>query len=357
MLPYVMLAAYTGFVSLLNCRGYVGRKGFLVAVMVPACSLLALRGPSVGEDTSMYLHMARIAGGMPWSSLSTIFGSVIWNMDEWGFGSSVNVGYLVFCKLLLGLVNSPEFVQVVCAVLTFIGFGRFIYRKEENVALSYWVFLCGGMFMFAFNGMRQMLAFALAIQSFVSLDEKRYIGTAIWILLGSLIHTSVLIVFALLVLSVVLKNGRAFVPVLVGCIMMPVLMPVLRVLAAMISAQYASYFENNYWDASVGGMVFVWILALICLAIVAKRDESSDGRIVSAMTAVYLSFSVMAFGVSIFERVALYPQVFTLLLYPRALKLVGEKNRWWFCALIVSLLFLLFVSYSMNPMRLYSTFL
>ena len=40
----------------------------------------------------------------------------------------------------------------------------------------------------------------------------------------------------------------------------------------------------------MGGMVFVWILALICLAIVVKRDESSDGRIVSAMTAVYLSF-------------------------------------------------------------------
>lgn len=198
MWPYLILAGYTALLWLLLYRGYLSRKGFLIAALFPAAILLGLRGSSVGEDTYMYLRMAVVARGMGWNELSHLGSSIIWNMNQYGYGSSVNVGYLILCKAIISLFGNPEAVQVVCALVTCWLFGRFIYRNIENVRMAYWIFLCGGLYMFAFNGMRQMLALAIVVQGYDSLRSGRMCQTLLFIGLASVIHTSALVFYCYL---------------------------------------------------------------------------------------------------------------------------------------------------------------
>lgn len=356
MWPYLLLAAFTVLLWLIHYCGFLGRKGFLVLAFVPACALLALRGPNVGEDTCMYLQMATVADGMTWEGLSHVGSSIIWNMDQYGYGSSVNVGFLVLCKAVMAVSGSGEAVQVFCAIVTCALVGRFIYKNTDNVGLAYWVFLCGGIFMFAFNGMRQMLALAVAAQSYESLKNQRVCLAVIWVVLASLLHTSALVFVVFLIMYVATNSEKVLKPALLACLLLPLMMPALQFVTKMISNQYASYFQNNYWQASVGGIVFIWILTLSSLLAVCCKDKSHDGRFAALMAGIYLSLSVMSLQVSIFERVALYPQIFLLILFPLCLKTISEKNRWWYGAVAVSLLFFLYVSYAANPARVYMMF-
>lgn len=211
--------------------------------------------------------------------------------------------------------------------------------------------------MFAFNGMRQMLALAFVVQSYESLKKKRVVQTVIWVALASTIHTSALVFVALLILHLVMKSEAALKPSLIACLLLPSLMPLFQILTNLVSDQYASYFINNYWNASVGGIVLIWMLAFASLIVVCRKDKSHSGRLISSAVGVYLSLSVASLSVSILERVALYAQVFLLLLFPRCLETVNEKNQWWYIAVVVLLLLLLYVSYATSPARVYVTFL
>lgn len=356
MLPYLILAGYTALLWLLQYRGYLSRKGFLIAALIPAAILLGLRDSSVGEDAYMYLRMAVVAKGMGWSELSRLGSSVIWNMDQYGYGSSVNVGYLILCKAIISVFAKPEAVQVFCAFATCWLFGRFIYRNIENVGMAYWIFLCGGLYMFAFNGMRQMLALAIAVQGYDCLRSRRVCLTLASIALASVIHTSALVFIAIFGLHVLTKSEKSLKPVLIACLLLPFSMPLLEAITKLISAQYASYFQNNYWNASVGGVAILWVVIFGCLIHLCRRTQTHDGRFITATSGVYLSLAVSSLSISILERVALYPQVFILFLFPYCLEKVNEKNRWWFSSLVIMIFLLLFISYATSPTRAYVPF-
>lgn len=351
--PYLLLAAYTALLWLVHYRRFLNRRGFLVAALVPAFALLAFRGTSVGEDTLMYLQMASVARDMGWGDLLHIGSSVVWNMNQYGYGSSVNVGYLLLCKIIITVFGNVEAVQVFCAAVTCGLVGRFIYRNVDNVGMAYWIFLCGGLFMFAFNGMRQMLALAIAAQSYEPLKSKRPCLALGLVVLASALHTSALIFLGIFALYVITDNQKVLKPALVACLLIPLSMPLIESITKLISAQYASYFQNNYWDASVGGIALIWLLIFASLLIVCRKSKTHEERFVALISGVYLSLVLSSMSVSILERVALYPQIFLMLLFPHCREAVDNNNRWWFTMLVVLSNLFLFVSYAVSPTRTY----
>lgn len=268
MIPYLLLAAYVLFCWLLHCRGVLGRGPFLVAFLVPAWALLAFRGSSVGEDTAMYLQMARVVDGLPWKDVLIPWGSIIWNMNEWGYGSTVDLGFLALCKLVMGVAGDPQWVIAVCSAIICAGFGRFLYHCDEDVAQSMWCFLCGGLYMFAFSGMSQMVALAVAVQCLHLMHLGHWFRAVAFVLVALLFHVSALALLVAVVAARLLRLRRAY-AVLIGCsIAFPLLIGMAEPLVAAISPQYASYFQNNYWDAQIGGVVLWWAVIAVCCFVV-----------------------------------------------------------------------------------------
>ena len=238
MIPYLFLAAWALLCWLLNYRGFLGRGAFLGAVLVPCWALLALRGASVGEDTSMYLQMARVADGLSWRDVLVPWGSVIWNMNEWGYGSTVDLGYLALCKLVMAIFDDPQWVLAVCSAVICVGFGRFLYHCDKDVAQSFSCFLCGGLYMFAFNGMRQMVAMSIGIQCVYSMRRDHFGRAVLFVAVASLVHKSSLVfLFVILVYWLVRRKQTAYATILILTAALPLFVGVLEPLVAYISPQ------------------------------------------------------------------------------------------------------------------------
>ena len=210
--------------------------------------------------------------------------------------------------------------------------------------------------MFAFNGMRQMLALAIVVQGYDSLRSGRIWQTLLFIALASVIHTSALVFIAIYGLYILTASEKTLMPALIACLLLPLSMPLLMAITKLISSQYASYFQTNYWNASVGGVAILWLFIFGSLIYLCRRTQTHIGRFITVASGTYLSLVFSSLSVSILERVALYPQVFILFLFPYCLEIVNEKNRWWYTSLVVMVFFLMFISYAASPTREYIPF-
>lgn len=328
MIPYILLAAWTLFCWLFLYIQTIGRRAFLVLVLVPAALILGLRGSSVGEDTAMYLSMANLSQLFSWSQLNPFGASIIWNPDQWGYGASVDPGYLLYCKILMSLCGSAEMVQFITTLITCTLIGVFLECNAEDVGEAYWVFLCGGLYMFAFNGMRQMLALSIAINFFQFARNHKWIKAAAIILLASLLHRTTLLLLGFLLVYFFLQFKKTYIISVVIALTIPVLINVMRPLVAMISPQYASYYSNKFWSASFGGSMLVFaVIAGCAIALMVRKDKTNEIKFMTFCCVAYLGFEFSAVSISIMERLALYALAFVCLAFTEmpGLKFNGDK--------------------------------
>lgn len=356
MLPYLLLALYTLFCWLLYARGYFGRRLFLAAAFVPAALLLAFRASNVGEDTAMYLQMAEVADALPWERLNPLGSAIIWNANSWGYGSSVDPGFLLFLKACMALFGSSRAALAACAFATCLGFAIFIDRNSEDVAQAYWAFLCGGLYMFAFNGVRQLLAIAIAVNFYQLARKDRWFLAALLILAASCLHRSALSMLGLLLVAYLLKYKWTYRIAMVGSLLLPVLAVSAYPIVSMISTQFASYYLTNYWSASVGGIALVWAMLASCALFLFVKAKDPASRFLSFCDAAYVSLASTALSVSIFDRVALFPLPLACLSFERVLRICSDKNRWWVSLAINGILLALYISYALSSTRAYSFF-
>ena len=355
MVPYISLSLFVLFCWFLYCRGILNSKGYRVAVFIPSALLLALRSSNVGEDTAMYLQMANASAFLPWKSLSPFGSAIMWNANALGFGSSVDPGFLLLLKILMCLFGSAEMAIGFCAILTCLLFAVFLYHNSDNIPQAFWGFMCGGLYMFAFNGVRQMLALSIACNFYQSAKKEQWLRSILLIVLGSCFHRSAIALFGIFAALYLLKFKRFYPIAMISAALMPLLVNIAFPLVRLISPQFASYYAVNYWSAQTGGILLIWLLVLFCsLLLLFKRNDEVSHRFFSFCDAAYLGLSVASLRISIIERVALYAMPFVCLSLEKVLALFPEKSRWIIALFVNGLLFALFVSYAMSPTRCYS---
>lgn len=377
MIPYVVLAAAIACLWIVQGRQLMSRRLFIGTSFFLMFLFLALRGPSVGEDTRMYLSMAYVARDMPWDDLANISADIIWLPDEHGYGPKVDVGYLLLNKIIMLAFNNPQAVLVFCSAVICVGFARFIYKNELNVGQATWVFLCGGLYMFAFNGMRQMLAIAIAIQSYEHMRRGEWLRAILWVFGGWFFHTSALLFAGVLAIYWLLRGKKSFILGVIVCCAVPAIMPLLEPIVRIVSPQYASYLQANIWEASVNGVMAVWIFLLVSIVFVCVRgNREQNTRFILLMAFLYLSLMVSSLFYSMFERIALYAQVFVPLFFCIAQRTVEEhcanalqhandsclaraiaNLRYIYPACLNVLLFLLYLSYAGTNVRWWFAFM
>lgn len=354
MAPYIGLALYTLFCWLLYSRRILGETSFLIMVIVPATLLLCFRGPSVGEDTAMYLQMAEASQYYTLDQLNPLGPSILWNPDFWGYGSSVDPGFLLILKACMALFHDPQIALALCAVVTCVCFAVFLRQNSKDIAQAYWGFLCSGLYMFAFNGVRQILAIGIAINFYQLAKQDKWFRAFLLILIGSCVHRSALVLLGILCLYYLLKYRRTYPIALAAVVFLPVLVTAAYPLVQLFSPQFASYYAVNYWTVDLGGSVLIWALTVACaIFLFYKRSAEGDSRFHSLCDATYVSLSITALRISVIERVALYALPFVCLSFDNVMHLCPQKNKWWVSLAINGLLFALFIAYAANPARDY----
>ena len=358
MTIYVLLAVSIATLWTFFSVGRLSKRLFLIVSFTFMAIVLGCRGPLVGEDTSGYLEIASISKSMNWRQIFSSFPLSTFANDPYGYPRQTETVYLAFNKLIMLITNNSQLVLMICAAVTCFFFGRYIYDDSRDVGESTWLFLCESLFMFGFNGMRQLMAMSLAVQFYSCFKRGRYVRGFVWIAVAAIFHTSCIFFFVVAVLYIISRSGKAYRIAAVCCLLWPLVYSAISTAVAAFFPRYALYTQVSYWQSSLGG--FAILLAILVAAILFfgfQRHKNQDDRFLHSCAPLYIALELVAQRYSTLSRVALVPRAFLLFFYPCVLARIKSPGiRTLAFMALNGAVFLLFLATASSPARLYVPF-
>lgn len=178
MYPYYILVFAPILFSMLHFKGQsVQRrkqqsiKLFFILLFI----LLALRGISIGKDTSNYLYLFNNYAERDWSAV---------------FSSSTEPAFVILNKIVSVFSNNFQWLLVTAAAITIIPFYYQYAKNSEDPVLTIALFITMSTFIMLFSGIRQGIAIALGLIAFEFTRRKKLLGFIFIVVLAILFHTS-----------------------------------------------------------------------------------------------------------------------------------------------------------------------
>lgn len=145
----------------------------------------SLRSPTCGTDVwgngYGYYQKFTLIGEIP---LSAIFTTKINSFEQ---------GYVVFNKLISFISDNPQIFLAITSLFIFSLIGYIYYRFSVNAYLSIIIFVCFGLYIFSFTGLRQAIAFSITFFSFKFIVERKFKHFLVSVFLAFSIHSSAII--------------------------------------------------------------------------------------------------------------------------------------------------------------------
>jgi len=244
--------------------------------------------------------------------------------------SKKDIGFGIFQMILKHFSTDPQIMIFTTALITN-GLVVFVlYNYSRIFELSLYVYITGGLFLVSMNGIRQVLAAAIAFTGIRFLMEGSWKKYILVVLLASLFHQSALILIpiyfivrfkawskvtiALILLSIVIVTGYGYFSSLL--------------FSAIKDTQYANYKNFHEGGANViRGVVYAVPLLIAFVGRNKLRRMFPNSDIVINMTLLGFVFMVVSTQNWIFARVSIYFDFYYLILISWIIKLFREKDE------------------------------
>lgn len=361
MTVYIFEMLFVLFAGALLYSRKVSKKTFLILSFFTMALILGLRGETVGEDTAHYIDVFEKTKYISWKTIFTsgtdIVYDTIWNVDR-----SMEVGYVLLNKIVRIFTSNAQWILVIVAFTTCYLMAKFVYDNCDRVFLPTYIIFCESLYMQSFNLARQTLAIAIGLQAYTLLKKEcrhSNIKAILAIFIAFLFHKSAIVLLLLVPLWKIKDNRRGIKYIIIGSILMPFLTTAIGRFIFVIIPRYAGYFQNNYWDANVGGVAFLWLIELFMIIYIFKRYQNDDGKevfIATACTAIYISLELVGLKFTAFTRITLYFRAFLVFLFPFFQRYLESKSRLVYKSGLILLLSLFFLRYASTLARLYYFF-
>lgn len=358
---YVFEMFFVLFAGALLYSKKMSKKMFLILTFFSMALILGLRGRNVGEDTAHYIDVFERTNYISWKTLFTSGTDVVYE-TVWNVNRSMEVGYLILNKLVRIFTSNAQWLLIIVAFATCYLMAKFVNDNCSKVFLPTYIILCESLYMQSFNLARQTFAIAIGLQAYTVLKERgkqSIIKAIIIIFIAFLFHKSAIALLLLIPLWLIKDNRREMKYILIGSICAPFFVTVASKIIFILLPRYGVYFENNYWEAHVGGVVLLWIIELFMILYIFRKYKNSDGKeifITTACTAFYISLELIGLRISVFTRITLYFRAFLIFLFPYFPRYLKPKLRLEYRIGLTVLLSVFFLRYASTPTRLYYFF-
>lgn len=248
--------------------------------------------------------------------------------------SRFELGFALLIKACLVITTDYHLVFFVSAALS-VGLAYLaIYRFSDNVIFSIFILLFGGFFAYSTNAVRQMIAFALLLNSIGALKDRNLFAYVIWVAVAASFHTSALFFLVLFPLSKIRIRYFAAVISLVliwfgGSLLIAFAQPIV----SMISPHLASYFSSNshYFrmgDYDLADLVlcsFGLLLFFFC-SIPIWKEECAIGRIYFWIIYCGVAVGLLSGQLFILSRLAIFFTHFAILYIPYCIRACTQRS-------------------------------
>lgn len=291
-----------------------GKKSFLFFSYLQMVCLLGLRALSVGIDTKTYSqHFLYIKEGLK-------------NIEE--------PGATLLIKFVLLFTNNVQMMFVIYAVLTIACMYYYIVIMSKDIYISVLLYESMLFYYFAFNGMRQALAFAITSVALVKLNQNRWLTSLMIIIVASSVHRSALIFLLVWLLKKIdLQYKQIYVG---GTIMMSgialIFGNIMTLVATKLFPVYASYLSTEWVQkGNILNPLLYMVLFLICAFYYFRKEElKGDNNILILILSIGVILYFMSIRVMIVTRIVYYFSITVITLLPNIISTFRNtiKKQW-----------------------------
>lgn len=298
--------------------------------------ICALRCVTVGTD--MVSYMGKFALLRDYS-----FGDIFSGF----YSERVEIGFALLNKLLGLVFTNPHCIIIASAFLFCVGMGVFVYRYIDDALTAVILFTCCGVYLYAFNIIRQMIACALLMNAWGLLTRKRYTWSFVLFIVSMTFHVTSL-VFIIVYLFYFLRNNKKAVTITlaVGSLLAVNYRGLIKLASLFINS--FSYLNNSKQKLTPGGIWLVWFIeiALVLLYLTyyyfsekppARRllrklphplgyIDNTESLCIPVFSALYVVFSVMGASFNYMDRFGTYFLPFCIPLFINFGKRIQQQS-------------------------------
>ena len=253
------------------------------------------------------------------------------NTFTWEFiQSQKDIGFGILQMLLKRISDDPQVLIFTTALITNTLIVIVLYKYSRMLELSLYVYITGGLFLVSMNGIRQVLAAAIAftaLKYIINGNLKRYI---LIILIASLFHQSALVLLPIYFLVQFKAWSKATVALLIFSVVIVIGFEQFSSLlfSAIEDTQYGEYEEFAEGGASVLRVAVFG--APILLAYIGKeklREIFPQSDYIVNLCLIGLVFMIVSTQNWIFARFSIYFSLYQLLLVSWVVKLFRPRDE------------------------------
>ncbi|WP_394218325.1 EpsG family protein [Halobacillus trueperi] len=274
-----------------------------------------------------------IVSGLRSNIGDTYFYKRIYEINDftWAFiQSQKDIGFGLLQALLKNISSDPQILVFTTALITNTLIILVLYKYSRLFELSLYVYITGGLFIVSMNGIRQVLAAAIAftaLRYIMNGNVKRYM---IVILVASLFHQSALVLLPIYFLV----RFKAWSKATVALLLLSVVIVIgFDQFSAVLFSAIEDTQYGEYKDFTEGGASFLRVVvfgAPVVLAYLGRdklRNIFPKSDYIVNLTLVGLVFMIVSTQNWIFARFSIYFTLYQLILISWVVKLFRPRDE------------------------------
>lgn len=301
-----LVAIIYQFVKSTQKTNWENKNLFLIPAFFGLFFVMGFRGISVGADTYNYSLVFNSISKLPISNVLSEF-----------YPCDVEIGFAILAKISSIIIDDYYFFQVFISFLFCFLMYRFVRDNATGYMTATILFMSLGIYLFSFNGIRQMLAVAFIVNAWSEWRKSNYKAVIILSLIAISIHFSAVVSVCIFAIYSIRNNRKLVVASFLIVLIFPYLFNDVLPFVAKYLTAYDNYYGNNREIQEANLVKVLWgIEGLIALYILFdKKKFHAEDQFVALMSLINVTSNIISQYFNYFERIGLYFSPFLILLF------------------------------------------
>lgn len=323
------------------------RKRLIIWSSIILLLKTSLRSVSIGSDTCHYAQYFIEMHNRSWTEIWTLFSERYFVLGL--LGGDDDMGYKLISKFVSVFTDSfGVFTFVMQGVFFFLPIGLLIYKlcTDSKQTLFAYVLLNALFMGLPMANCRQVYAIGLSVASFMLIQEKKYLKSAMCLLIGITMHKSCLLSIIPFALSFV--NYKWFrIAVISSFFIVPITFlntgAIITAMGNFISSdKYAEYGHEVARGGANIYILFSILMALFCAYSLWERYTTGDTqlKLLFAMIPLTVALCPLINNNGSMIRITMYFQIFFVALMPIAIREYSKGTDKYFLLIMILLIFM-----------------
>jgi hypothetical protein len=295
-------------------------NAYIAFIFILIGLLVALRSAVVGNDTENYVELFENVASLQYGDLSDYV--------------RYEIGYIYLNKFASHISTHPQTILIVTGIIVTAGYYLFIRKYSKSVYLSVFMFILLGYMGQTMSMVRQCIAMSILFYAYRLIEQKKFILFILSVLCASLFHRTAIVFLAAWFIVKIPLNTKNLIMLTIGTIILFISFETLFATSLSLFELYAYYENGKYFgDTRIAtilqtGMILGFFVLALCVrkntGVKAFRNLGYEKMLMLLYAGMCIM--ILAFKFNLFDRIAIYFNVFSIIVIPNTIALIKRSQ-------------------------------